>query len=119
PTAQRVGVPEFAVVREAEAVGLVADAHEEEERRVALVEADRQLAPRHEDALLLRELGLRRVRAARRSRAGLGEAADRDLPRQPEAPQRLEGARELPLAAVDNDQVGERLAVLEHPRVAS
>ena len=90
-------VSQFAVVGDREAVGLVAQCLEHPQRRVVAVEHNRFTAPGQKDLLVALGQSDHRQRGA----------SDFD--------QRVDRAGELPLAAVDHDQVGERPLLLQQP----
>ena len=93
--------PGLAVEGDREAVRLVADALQQAQRRALGRAGDGVDRVAGEDQLLL-----------------LGQA-DGDEPLEAERAQRLVGRRELALAAVDDDQIGQRPAALDHRPVAA
>src|SRR4029078_2504991 len=83
-----------------EAVRLVADPGDEEQRRAVCRQRDRVRVIAREDQFLL-----------------LGAPGGKEVG-EPELLQRLVRRRELPLATVDQDQIGERAALLENLAIA-
>src|SRR5690606_19267690 len=94
---QRTARPQLAVVRDGEPVRLVPDPLEQAQRRAGTGEAQRLAAVREIDLLL-----------------SLGQCADRRVTHT-ERFERGERRRELPLAAVDDRQFGQRPPFVEPP----